>query len=89
MEENKEGKSFSLSTQMIIALMAFAALALFVICKICLNFGVYNGIFYGIMSIFIYALSLGAAAWAYLRDKKISFELIFSLSVFVVAIIAM
>jgi len=90
MEEKKEeGKAFILSTQMINALLAFCALVLFVICKICFNFGVMSGIFYGVMSIFIYLLSLGAAVWAYLRDRKISFELIFSLSVFVLAIVFM
>ena len=89
MEEKKETKVFNMSMQLLNAIIAFAALVLFVICKICFNFGVASGIFYGIMSIFIYALSLGAAVWAYLRDKKITFELIFSLAVFVIAIVFM
>ena len=83
----EEKKGMNLSMQTINALVAFAALLLFVICKICFNFGVFDGVFYGVMSIFIYFMSLGAAVWAYLRDRKITFELIFSLAVFLLAVI--
>ena len=90
MEEKVEGKKYlNLSMQTINALLAFAALVLFVICKICFNFGVLNGVFYGVMSIFIYLMSLSSAVWAYLRDRKIAFELIFSLAVFLLAVIFM
>ena len=49
MEDKKEVKGFNLSMQLLNAIIAFAALVLFVICKICFNFGVASGIFYGIM----------------------------------------
>lgn len=89
MEENKEEikepeqKQFSI-VKMVNLLLPCVALLLFVVVKICMHFGVASTVFYGIMSIFAYSLTLAAAIWAYVREHKLTTDLWFCLAVFLV-----
>ena len=81
--QNNNNISIVMTSQTINSLLAIIALFLFTICKICINFGVLSGVFIGIMTLFIYLLTLAGAVWAFLRNKKMTFELGLNLSVFV------
>lgn len=85
-KEENQGKEIKLTAQVIIVCMAILAMALFVVCKVCQHFGVQNDVFYGVMSIMIYGLSLAGIIWAYARTKKTSFELWLNVAVFGLAI---
>ncbi len=85
-EELKE-KVITVNSQTAIVFIAVVAMFLFVLCKILGNFGVSNPIFYGIISIVIYGLSLTGIIWSYLRVKKVSFEFWLNVIVFALAIV--
>ena len=84
--KNKGEKQIVLTAQVLNVCFAIVAMFLFVLCKILSHFGVGNNTFYGIMSIVIYGLSLSGLVWAYLRDKKPTFEFWLNVIVFGLAI---
>ena len=86
MEE--EGKTVKITTKMIIGLLGAAALFLFVVETICLSFAVMEPVFYGIMNIFVLGFSITGFVWAYLRERKPSFEMWLNLVACLLPIIA-
>ena len=81
-----ENKEIKVSNKFIYMLLAGIALGLLVLCKICACFGVISGVFYGIMSIFIYAASLTVTILSYLSEKKPNPEFWVNFAVLLIAI---
>lgn len=81
-----EEKEIKISHSFLNALFAMASLFLLVIVKICANFGVMSGVFYGIMSIFIYGLAAAGLVLSYIRERKLTPEFWFNAVVLVVAL---
>ena len=73
-QEPKETKEIHLSMKFINLCLAGIALVLVILYRVLLNFGVYNGVLHGIMAIVVYGLPLFGLVWAYMRDKKPTFE---------------
>ena len=86
-ENQNQGKVIQLNSQTIIVFIAVVAMFLFVLCRILGTFGVVSPIFYGIMSIVIYGLSLTGIVWSYLKAKKVTFEFLLNVIVFALAIL--
>lgn len=82
----KGGTEIRISNKIVITFMAVFAMFLFMLCKILGHFGVGSPTFIGIMSIFIYGLSLGGLIWAYLKDRRTSPEFWLNVVVFGLAI---
>ena len=84
----EEEKTLKVTARMVNALIGAVAMFLFVIETICLSFAVTSPVFYGVMNIFVFLLSFCGFLWAYLRERKPSFEMWLNLAVFVFAMMA-
>ena len=78
----KAEKEIKLTAQIVIVCFAVFSMFLLVLWKVLTNFGVYSEIMTGIFSIVNFGLTLAGIVWAYLRNKKGSFELWLNVAVF-------
>lgn len=82
-KENHNEIRISLSGKFVGCFFAICAILLLTVAKIVLNFASWQTaqgrrIFVGVMSIFIYSLAVGGVLWNLYKNKKLSFDLIFS-----------
>ena len=75
--ENREIK-FSLTGTMFNLLLSICAILVLALTKILINFGVVSGVFFGIMSIVIYALAILGFLWNLFKNTPKSVEFIIS-----------
>ena len=73
MEEEKHVQ-VSISEKMFNALFAIVSVILFMITKIVFHFGGGSAVFYGIMTIAIYAISFVGVLYVYVKEKKPTME---------------
>ena len=85
MEEEKHVQ-VSISEKLFNALFAIVAVSLFMITKIVIAFGGGSAVFYGIMTIAIYATSFIGVLYVYVKEKKPTMEWWFNVVVFVLAL---
>ena len=85
MEEEKNVQ-VSISEKLFNALFAIVSLVLFMITKIVFHFGGGSAVFYGIMTIAIYATSFIGVLYVYGKEKKPTMEWWFNVVAFVLAL---
>lgn len=85
-EETKVSKEIKFNASFLYMLFAVIALALFVIVRICLHFGVAEPVFYGIFAIIIYCLPFVGMVLSYIGAKKLSAEFWANLGVLALAL---
>ena len=75
-EQKEEPKAieYRVTAKCLNLLFALATLAIVVLVKILLTFGVYNRVLHGIVTIVAFALPVLGATFSYLQTKKPTFE---------------
>lgn len=79
---------FDVHNEKFYLIFALTALVLFLVTHICRNFGVWSTVFYGIMSIFVFGISLTGAILSFCFTRKLTLEFWFNIGVFALFAIA-
>ena len=85
-EEPKQEKTLAFPVNLIFALIA---VGLIVMVKLLINFGVMTQIFYGIMTIAIFALPIVGGALSYATAKKPNFEFYANVAALFIALLCL
>ena len=80
-EKGAEKKSITLSADIYSFLIAIATLALYLIYNVIVAFGVRSNVLNGIFTIILYSAAIFGFGFAFLRDRKMSIDVIISLVV--------
>ena len=88
-KEVKPEKEYKLTSANLYLLFAIAAFAIMVIAKIFINFGVFNPVVHGVVSIIVYSLPLVGGLLSYMHAKKPTFEFIANAIALVLALMVL
>ena len=83
-ETKSAEKEIRLSSKLFYTLFGAVSLALMILCKVLLAFGVYNKTLYGVFSVVIYVLPALGLVFSYLSEHKTTSE--FWVNVFALAV---
>lgn len=85
-ETKNTGNEIKLTSQFLNIGLGVVALILWIIIKVCVGFGVVANGLYGVLSLMVYACSFCGTVWAYVRNKKLTLELVLNAGILLLAL---
>ena len=86
-KEEPKAKEYKVTAKFLNLLFALATLAIVVLVRLFITFGVFNNVVHSVVSVVAYALPILGAVFSYLQAKKPTFE--FYANVFAFAMVVM